>query len=263
MDEVTESERSGVLAEVDVHTHTVISGHAFSTLLENIAYGKRVGLKGLVITEHGPATPGGAPAFIPHSQSGLPKMVEGLRIYNGAEINILDSAGTLDIPEKYRLYLDFALASMHIDSCTPSTVDENTAAMINALSDPCVDTIAHPENPSFQIDVEALVNAAKRLNKCLELNNHSSCIRAEGMPTAYRMITLCKEKGVRLTLGSDAHLASMVGDFSSTAHILRDTGYPIALIVNRTLESFERYLDERRNRIRCYLEKNEKTEPDR
>ncbi len=254
MDAVTELKKGEILAEVDVHTHTVISGHAFSTLLENVAYGKRAGLKGLVITEHGPATPGGAPAFIPHSQGGLPKFVEGLRVYNGAEINILDSAGNLDIPEKYRLFLDFALASLHIESCTPSTLEANTAAMINALSDPCVDTIAHPENPAFQIDVEALVSAAKRLNKCLELNNHSYRMRADGMPTAYKMIALCKKKEVRLTLGSDAHLATMVGDFENAARMIRETDFPAALIVNRTLQSFERYLDERRERINCYLE---------
>ena len=41
--------------EVDTHTHTVLSGHAWSTLNENCIAASSRGLKGLCLTEHGPA----------------------------------------------------------------------------------------------------------------------------------------------------------------------------------------------------------------
>lgn len=48
---------------LDVHTHTVASGHAFSTLQEMAAAASEKGLKLLGITEHAPAYRGRAPRF--------------------------------------------------------------------------------------------------------------------------------------------------------------------------------------------------------
>ena len=43
---------------LDVHTHTVASGHAFSTLQEMAVAASEKGLKLLGITEHAPGIPG-------------------------------------------------------------------------------------------------------------------------------------------------------------------------------------------------------------
>ena len=37
---------------VDTHTHTVVSGHAFSTLLENLDFAAKRDLEGIVTSEH-------------------------------------------------------------------------------------------------------------------------------------------------------------------------------------------------------------------
>ena len=58
-------------------------------------------MKGLCLTEHAPGIEGGAPSFIPHSQRMLPQEVEGIRVYQGIEVNILDHQNHLDIPEEY------------------------------------------------------------------------------------------------------------------------------------------------------------------
>ena len=44
---------------MDMHTHTMASGHGYSTLKENIDVAKEKGLKALGLSEHGPAMPGG------------------------------------------------------------------------------------------------------------------------------------------------------------------------------------------------------------
>ena len=41
----------------DTHTHTIASTHAYSTLLENVGYAKKAGLRAIAITDHGPAMP--------------------------------------------------------------------------------------------------------------------------------------------------------------------------------------------------------------
>ena len=82
--------------EVDTHTHTVLSGHAWSTLKENCEAAAAVGLKGLCLTEHGPAMKGAAPWFAPCSHKMLPQELFGVRIFPGLEFNIVDFEGNVD-----------------------------------------------------------------------------------------------------------------------------------------------------------------------
>ena len=42
---------------LDVHTHTIISGHAYSTLMENAKAASEKGIKVLGTTEHGCTMP--------------------------------------------------------------------------------------------------------------------------------------------------------------------------------------------------------------
>ncbi len=42
----------------DLHTHTIASDHAYSTLLENIHYSKLAGHQAIALTDHGPGVPG-------------------------------------------------------------------------------------------------------------------------------------------------------------------------------------------------------------
>ena len=42
----------------DLHTHTIVSGHAYTTLMENIDYCKKNGIKILGTSEHAPSMPG-------------------------------------------------------------------------------------------------------------------------------------------------------------------------------------------------------------
>ena len=69
---------SKMIPEVDTHTHTILSGHAWSTLSENCRAAREKRMKGLCLTEHGPAIECGAPSYIPHNQRMLPEVVEGI-----------------------------------------------------------------------------------------------------------------------------------------------------------------------------------------
>lgn len=44
--------------EIDTHSHTLVSGHAYNTLREMAHMAAEKGLKGLAVTEHAPEMPG-------------------------------------------------------------------------------------------------------------------------------------------------------------------------------------------------------------
>lgn len=235
--------------EVDVHTHTVLCGHAFSTISENAHYAKKAGLKGFVLTEHGPKIPKGAPEYIINIFGIIPEKIENVRIYRGAEANILDFNGIIDISEINQSKLDFLIASLHDDVIQPGSISQNTEAMIRALNNPRVDSIGHPDNPYFEIDYDGLVKEAKHTDKILEINNHSFLYRKGSHKNCIKILNLCKKNDVRISVGSDAHICFAIGLFDFALKEIKESGFPKELIINRTRKSFENYLNERKTRL--------------
>ena len=72
---------------IDVHTHTVLSTHAYSTLLENAKYASQINLKYLGVSDHGPAIPGGQHIFAIYNMKVIPEYIEGVRILKGVELS--------------------------------------------------------------------------------------------------------------------------------------------------------------------------------
>ncbi len=73
---------------LDVHTHTIASGHSYSTIREmaNMAAGK--GLVLLGITEHGPRMPGTCHSFYFSNLKVVPRQMCGVELLLGVELNI-------------------------------------------------------------------------------------------------------------------------------------------------------------------------------
>lgn len=247
---------SKITPEVDTHTHTVISGHAWSTLTENCRAAKDRGMRGLCLTEHGPAIEGGAPAYIPHSQRMLPELVEGIRVYKGVEINILDHGNRIDIPPEYLKFCEFAIASIHTHMFPErDKKDENTATYLEMLRNPYIDIIGHADDPSVPCDFEAMVVQAQKYGKLLELNNNSTTAHRPGsLPSLKRYILCCKAHGQRVCVASDAHFHTMVGNVGPMMRLLEELEFPQELIVNLTKERFESYLKERNARLQAILD---------
>jgi len=82
---------------VDLHTHTIASGHAYSTLTENVQAASRRGLKLLGTTDHGPSMPGAPHLYHFGNLSILPESLFGVEILPGVEANITNHEGELDI----------------------------------------------------------------------------------------------------------------------------------------------------------------------
>ena len=99
--------------ELDVHTHTIASGHAFSTLQEMAQAAADKGLKVLGITEHSPGVPGTCHPIYFRNLHVVPRRMYGVELLLGAEINILDGKGNLDLDEDYMKMLDIRIAGIH------------------------------------------------------------------------------------------------------------------------------------------------------
>jgi len=235
--------------EIDTHTHTVLSGHAHSTLIENAAWAKKAGLSGFVVTDHGPAIPSAPPDFNLSTLRYLPESIDGVRVYHGVEANIVDFEGTLDIREKYLKMPHFVIAGIHEIVIRSGGRSKDTQAVVGALQNKYVDVISHPDNPSYSLDYEAVVKEAARLNKLLEVNDHSFEFRPGGLENAYIYLPLCIRYGVRIVVSSDAHSAFGMGEFDAALLALGNLDFPSELIVNATKERFEDYLAERSRRV--------------
>jgi putative hydrolase len=224
---------------IDLHCHTIASGHAYSTLQENIKAAKERNLKFMGVSDHAPGMPGGAHLFYFHNLKVIPKEIEGVRILRGMEVNIIDFQGKVDVAEDTLSILDYIIASLHPPCIAFGTVEENTNAIINAMKNPYVKIIGHPDDSRFELNYEAVVNAAKEHNVLLEVNNSSlspNSYRAGAWENVKTMLNLCKEKKVKIILGSDAHVSYSVGDFSNAIKILEEVDFPEELVFNTRLE---------------------------
>jgi putative hydrolase len=236
---------------VDTHTHTILSGHGFSTLSENVAAARKNGLYGICMTEHGPLTPNGPPDFIPHSQRMLPDFIDGIRVYRGIEANIIDYEGKIDVPAAYLSFCEFAIASFHNFALKVGTKEENTSAYIGALRNPYIDILGHPDDPAVPCDFSALAREAVKLGKLLELNNNSlTPHRPNSKPSLVEFIKTCKKYEVRVCVASDAHFYTMIGKATPLFALLEEMEFPFELIVNLTSERFTAYLQERESRLK-------------
>lgn len=221
---------------IDLHTHALASGHAYSTVKENIEYAKINGLKYYGLSDHGINMPGGPHLFYFQNLKVLPKEIDGVRILKGMEANIIDYDGNIDVDmDKYIKGLDYLIASLHTVCLEPGTKEENTRATLNAMDHELVKIIGHPDDGRYELDYEAIVKKAKEKNILLEVNN-SSLSTGSFRPNAHEnykeLLSLCKDHKVRIILGSDAHICYQVGIFDNAQKLLEDLDFPKELVIN-------------------------------
>jgi putative hydrolase len=228
---------------VDAHTHTIVSGHAYTTLLENVRAAKEKGIKILGTTEHGPEMPGGPHLFYFGNIKVIPREIDGVTILRGCEANIMDFDGNIDIPGFIEERLDFIIASLHDVCIKPGTTEENTRAILGAMDNPNIHIIGHSGNPVFPIDQEAMVQKAFEKDILIELNNSSIAGSRRGSDANCKNIAkLCMEYGVKIIIGSDAHTCFHIGEFSLINRMLKEIKMPEELIMNNDEFKLLKYL---------------------
>lgn len=236
----------------DSHTHSLASGHAYSTIQELAAAARDRGLEMFALTDHGPSLYGAPNLWHFGNLKIVPERIYGVKVLKGAEANIINYDGSIDIPEKYLRRLEFVIASFHEECIAPSEVERHTAAMINVLKNPYVDAVAHPGNPRFQVDIPRVVEAAHEYGKLIELNNHSFAARPGSGENCLSFADECRKKGVSVVCGSDAHISFSIGCMDRVLELLRKSRLPEEQVLCSSAARFEQYLEKRRKRLKNY-----------
>nr|WP_295573085.1 phosphatase [uncultured Intestinibacter sp.] len=223
-------------AIIDMHTHTVASGHAYSTIHENIQFAKKHGMKFLGTSDHGSTMTGGPAEYFFHNLKVVPREMDGVKILRGMEANILDVNGNIDeLDSKALDGLDYLIASLHIVCIEPSTKEDNTMAILNVMDKEKVKIIGHPDDARYELDYEAIVKKAKEKNILLEVNNSSlspNTSREGARENILKYLELCKEYGVRIIMGTDSHICYDIGVFQYAEAIIEEANFPKELVIN-------------------------------
>lgn len=192
------------------------------------------GLKEIAITDHGPLAAGigvkNPEVYLELKEriKNLQPLYPDLTILVGAEANIRDLEGTLDVPSEILRELDIVIAGLHPYTLPTSVqdgmgifvqnslrhlskaqrekaVNANTKATIEAIyTNPELDILSHP-GLFFTVDVEEVARACIKEEVLFEINcghehpNVSDIIVAE-------------REGVSFIVNSDAHFTDTVGD---------------------------------------------------
>lgn len=227
----------------DLHTHTMVSEHAYSTVDEMLNSAKDKGLLALAITDHGPQSSDGAKEVHFKAMHSLPKYVNGVRLLRGCEVNILDYNGRVDLRNNVLEYLDFIVASYHEDCIRPIDKNNHTNGYAEIVKNPDIDCLGHVGNPKFEFDIEYIVKLCKEYNKLIEINSSSFTVRKGSAPICREVALACKKYETNIIVTSDAHSKYKVGDFKDSIELLMSVDFPEYLIVNSDYDKLTEYLD--------------------
>lgn len=133
----------------------------------------------------------------------LNSRLRGMRILAGSEVDIMND-GSLDFPDELLAELDFVIASIH--GGFKQSREKITERIVRAMKNPYVAAIGHPtgrligEREAYEVDIDRLLAAAAETGTALELNAYYQRLDACDL-----LCRRAKEKGVRISIGTDAH----------------------------------------------------------
>ncbi|MBE7024753.1 MAG: PHP domain-containing protein [Ruminococcaceae bacterium] len=227
----------------DTHTHTIMSGHAHSTLLENIRAAKSRDLSFLCVTDHTgimPCAPDNT--YFSCMRATLPDIYEGVYLLRGCEANILDETGRLDVPEGVLQKLEWVIASIHGILTKPMDEIRHTQLWCRIAENPHVDVIGHCGEEAFRFDYEEGIRAFAAHKKIVEINAYSFRSRPTSRKNCMEIARLCQKHGVPLVISSDAHFAGGVGDVQTAIDHLQEAGIEERSILNVNTNRFAQYV---------------------
>jgi len=192
----------------DLHVHSTWTD-GMATIEEMAAAAKERGLKYIAITDHSKRVTmaGGLTAAALRRQwaeiDSINKEIKGITLLKGVEVDILERGG-LDLDDDVLAEADWVVASVHYGQNQPR--EKITRRVIEAIENPHVSAIAHPtgrllnRRTAYQIDLDAVLKAARDCGKMMELNAHPTRLDLDDVACA-----AAKGYGVPIVISTDAH----------------------------------------------------------
>lgn len=234
------------MLEVDLHAHSFFSLCGIHTHIELLTRAKELGMKGLAITDHGPALDSRIPwPFYDRLQDPVP----GIRFIKGMECNILDDKGTIDLsnlPSRFIPFMQIILVGLHPNIKTGSDPRTYTDMVIRALEkNRCIDVITHPNELEFPLEFDRLAEAARSFGVALELNNSKTLYQRTTDCCTRELVRACKRAGCGIIISSDTHAIHELGLDDSVRPYLKEEGVDEELFINSTAEKAFAFIDGR------------------
>ncbi len=218
---------------VDLHTHTIASDHAYSTLEECIARAGKNGLVMFACTDHGTAIKDSPYRGHFTNMGVIPRICDGgVAVLRGIEANILGD-GSIDADASTVSKLDIVLAGFHpnLPPCDDRIM--NTGLLKKVIKSGLVDIISHPGIAQYPSDYEAVVRCAKEYGVAIEINSSSSVnTRMGSHENCVKIASLCRDIGATVSLGSDAHISYFMGNFEESERVIEESGLSDDQIIN-------------------------------
>lgn len=193
----------------DLHMHTTDSDGAAS-IEKMIEAARARGLSYIAITDHSQRvsmarglTPERALAQWSDIDKIREKLPKGFTLLKGIECDILEKGG-MDLPDDVLAQADWVIASVHYGQ--KQSREQITDRILGAIENPHVSVVAHPtgrlinRRDAYQVDLDAVMAAAKKHRKLLELNSNPVRLDLNDVYCA-----AAKQHGIPIVINTDAH----------------------------------------------------------
>ncbi|HEY7910268.1 MAG TPA: DNA polymerase/3'-5' exonuclease PolX [Blastocatellia bacterium] len=192
----------------DFHMHTTWSDGQ-NSIREMVEAARLRGYQYIAITDHTQSTSianGNTPEELLEEIKEIEAVAgeyDDIRVMKGAEVDIL-SDGSLDLPFEVLDRLDWIVGSIHAGF--HQSREQITGRVIRAIETGYLNVVAHPtgrilgERPAYEIDLERIIEAARKYKVRLELN-----------ASPYRLdldsywLGVAKRAGVGIVISTDSH----------------------------------------------------------
>lgn len=247
----------------DMHTHTIYSKHAFSTLKENLDAAILHGMKYIANTDHNYGDT--LSAIDQKNEEARISLINRVNPYYGTsvissmEFNLkrIFTESDKRICNKLVKYRLFGLHSWFYD-IPNMKLNELPMLFELAIADYSCNAFAHIEREinqmlhgSYGIEVtptvrdilKEIVDIAKYYDVLLEVNESS--LKNDNYGNTERMrcwLEMACDNGNRIVLGSDAHFCEEVGIFTNSIALLNELQYPKNLIINCDEEEIKKFM---------------------
>ena len=230
----------------DLHTHTIASTHAYSTVTEMAQAAADAGLYALALTDHSRKMPGAPGAYYFESLGLIPKELFGVRMLKGMEANITDYEGNIDCEDSLASKLDWIVASMHTITIEGQpSFEKCTNAYLKLADNQHINAVGHSGTEVFKYDYEKVIPQLAKNGILIEINNSTFNFKKSSMSNCIDIIKICKKNNARIVVDTDAHFSTYVGRAEPALKVLKDLDFPQKMIVNGSVETMQAYMKEK------------------